>query len=101
VSGIPDPAAIRYEVLSRMLHGREGWTATGTSWRMGDYELVPRSSPGLSYELWRNKRCVAALMVPKDAVAVAECLAGAAQRVPGSPERLFAALSIPLPKTTL
>jgi hypothetical protein len=97
VSGAPDPAAIRYEVLSRALDGREGWTATGTSWRLGDYELIPRSSPGLPYELWRNKRCVAALMVPKDAIAVAECLAGAARSAPSSPERLFAALSIPAP----
>jgi hypothetical protein len=99
VSGTPDPAAIRYEVLSRILAGREGWTNTGESWRLGDYELVARTSPGLPYELWRNKRCIAALMVPKDAVAVAECLDGAAQRLPSSPQRLFNALSIPAPRS--
>jgi hypothetical protein len=101
VSGNPDPAAIRYEVLSRILRGREGWTATATCWRLGDYELVPRTSPGLPYELWRRKRCVAAIMVPKDAVAVAECLAGAARNEPSSPERLFAALAIPMPRTAV
>jgi phage shock protein PspC (stress-responsive transcriptional regulator) len=41
--------------------------------------------------------CVAALMVPKDAIAVAECLAGAARSAPSSPARLYAALSIPAP----
>jgi hypothetical protein len=95
--GTPDPAAIRLEVLSRMLTGREGWTSTETSWRLGDLELVPRTSPGLSYELWRGKRCVAALMVPRDAIAVCECLALAARERPSSPQRLFQGLSIPPP----
>jgi hypothetical protein len=101
VAGSPDPAAIRYEVLSRVLRGREGWSSTGETWRLGEFELVPKASPGLPYELWRNKRCIAALMVPKDAVAVAECLDGAAREVPSSPERLFRALSIPVPNTAL
>jgi hypothetical protein len=97
VSGNPDPAAIRYEVLSRMLTGREGWSNAGGSWRFGDCELVPKPSPGLSYELWRNKRCIGALLVPKDAVAVAECLVAAARAVPSTPERLFRSMSIPTP----
>lgn len=97
MSGNPDPAAIRYEVLSRILQGREGWTNTGGRWQFGDCLLVPKSSPGLSYELWRNKRCIGALLVPKDAVAVVECLVGAAQQLPSTPERLFRSMSIPVP----
>jgi hypothetical protein len=80
-----------------MLAGREGWTRTDNSWRLGDYELIPRTSPGLSYELWRGKRCVAALMVPRDAIAVCECLALAASQQPSPPQRLFEGLSIPIP----
>jgi hypothetical protein len=97
VSGSPDPAAIRNEVLSRMLASREGWSNVDGSWRFGDCQLVPKSSPGLSYELWRNKRCIGALLVPKDAVAVAECLVGAARALPSTPERLFRSMSIPTP----
>ncbi|MFN2490076.1 MAG: hypothetical protein ABR529_10120 [Actinomycetota bacterium] len=93
----PDPAAIRLEVLSRMLAGREGWTRTGSSWRLGPYELIPRMSPGLPYELWKGKRCVAALMVPRDAIAVCECLALAASTRPPSDQSLFRALAIPAP----
>ena len=96
VSGNPDPAAIRYEVLSRILQGREGWSDANGSWQFGDCQLVPKSSPGLSYELWRNKRCIGALLVPKDAVAVVECLVGTARRLPSTPERLFSSMSIPL-----
>ena len=80
-----------------MLQGREGWSNADGSWRFGDYQLVCKASPGLSYELWRNKRCIGALLVPKDAVAVAECLVGAARGLPSTPERLFRSMSIPTP----
>jgi hypothetical protein len=93
----PDPAAIRLEVLSRLVSGREGWSATADGWRLGAFELIPRSAPGLSYELWKGNRRVAALMTPRDAVAVSECLANEESLRPTSPERLFASLAIPLP----
>jgi hypothetical protein len=96
-SHAPDPAAIRLEVLDRMLSGRQGWTRSDGSWRMGPYELIARTTPGLSYELWKGRRCVAALMVPRDAIAVCECLASAASQRPSTPQTLFQGLSIPLP----
>jgi hypothetical protein len=91
----PDPAAIRMEVLDRMLADRDGWARTDLAWTIGAYELIPRTSPGLSYELWRGPRCVAAVMVPRDAIAVAECLAGTDSLRPSSPQRLYEGLSIP------
>ncbi len=94
--GAPDPAAIRFEVLSRMLTGREGWARAESGWRIGQYELIPRPTPGLSYEVWKGKRCVAALMVPRDAIAVCECLEAQANARPSSPHGLFQGLSIPL-----
>jgi hypothetical protein len=96
-SSAPDPAVIRLEVLGRALAGREGWRRTEAGWALGALELVPRGSPGLSYELWRGPRCIAALMVPRDAIAVCECLAAADRARPAPPQRLFEALSIPAP----
>lgn len=93
--GGPDPAAIRLEVLSRMLAGREGWTRRQDTWCLGPFELIARRGPGLSYELWRKKRCVAALMVPRDAIAVCECLAAAADGRASPPQTLFQGLSLP------
>ncbi|CAN5702031.1 hypothetical protein BH24ACT26_BH24ACT26_05030 [soil metagenome] len=97
MTGAPDPAAIRLEVLSRILAGREGWARTEGGWAFGAYELIPRVAPGLSYELWRGARCVAAMMVPKDAIAVSECLAAADALRASTPQRLFDSLEIPLP----
>lgn len=96
----PDPAGIRLEVLTRLVEGREGWTSTPEGWRLGPYELVPTAHPGLSYEVWRGPRCIAAIMVPRDAVAVTECLCEAAGRIAPPPQRLFENLSIPLPPTS-
>jgi hypothetical protein len=94
--GAPDPAAIRLEVLGRAVAGREGWTRTEAGWAFGPLEVIPQGAPGLSYELWRGPRCVAAVMVPRDAIAVCECLVAAARARPSPPQRLFASLSIPL-----
>ena len=80
----PDPAAIRLDALSRMLAGRNGWTRGSAGWCVGPYELIARRAPGLPYELWKGKRCVAALMAPRDAIAVAECLAAGARESPPS-----------------
>jgi hypothetical protein len=92
----PDPAAIRLEVLARMLAERDGWTPTEGGWGIGPFELVTRSAPGLSYEVWRGPRCIAAAMLPRDAIAICECLAQAARERPSSPQRLFDSLAIPL-----
>jgi hypothetical protein len=91
----PDPAAIRLEVLSHMLSEREGWTRTGEGWELGPYELIARRGPGLPYELWKGSRCVAALMVPRDAIAVTECLADAARRRRPADGALWQALALP------
>lgn len=91
----PDPAAIRLEVLTRMLGERDGWSRTDAGWAFGPYELVARTSPGLSYEVWRGPRCIAAIMVPRDAIAICECLAQAARERPSPPQRLFDSLAIP------
>jgi hypothetical protein len=90
----PDPAAIRLEVLSGMLAGREGWTRTDGGWQVGRYELITRRDPGLPYELWKGNRCVALLMAPRDAIAVAECLAEADGHRPTTSERLLEGLSL-------
>jgi hypothetical protein len=91
----PDPAAIRLEVLSHMLSDRDGWTRTGLGWGHGPYELIARRGPGLPYELWKGSRCVAALMVPRDAIVVTECLAEAARRRRSPAGALRQALAIP------
>ena len=90
----PDPAAIRLEVLTRMLGGRNAWTRGPAGWCLGPYELVARREPGLPYELWKGKRCVAAMMAPRDAIAVTECLAEAAGQREAAPGTLFG-LSVP------
>ena len=98
-SAAPDPAAIRLEVLSRLASAREGWSRSEAGWRHGPFEVIPYASPGLSYGVWRGPRCMAAVMLPRDAIAVCECLASAELERPSSPERLFRSLSIPLPST--
>ena len=90
----PDPAAIRLDVLSRMLTGRTEWSRGPQGWCLGPYELVARRAPGLPYELWKGKRCVAAMMTPRDAIAVTECLAEAAGRREAAPGTLFG-LTVP------
>ena len=80
----PDPAAISLEALTRALSGHSGWTRGPEGWCVGPYELIARRAPGLPYELWKGKRCVAALMSPRDAIAVGECLAATARQSPPS-----------------
>ena len=78
----PDPAAIRLDVLSTMVADRGGWTRGPVGWCVGPFELVAQRAPGLPYELWKGNRCVAAMMAPRDAIAVAECLSAMVRQAP-------------------
>jgi hypothetical protein len=65
-----------------MVAERSGWTRGPTGWCVGPFELIARRAPGLPYELWKGNRCVAAMMAPRDAIAVGECLAAMVREAP-------------------